>query len=106
MRISFFVSHPASLLMALLLVGCAAPYDREVWNRLGVKPPISRESFESTLPPGWKHSIWGGYGRVQKEQYLVNTTYCYDVWSYQRRILTLHADDALIKIKYRQISGQ
>ena len=106
MRISSLVTYPTSILMALLLVGCAAPYDRHVWNRLGVKPPISRESFESKLPRGWKHSLWGFYGRVQKEQYVVNTTDCYDVWSYPRRILTWHADDALIKIKYRQISGQ
>ena len=104
MRFSSLISPTALRLMALLLAGCAEPYDVNVLNKLGVKPPVSRESFEQRLPPGWKHSLWGFYGRVQKEYYVVNSTECYDVWSYPRRILTLHADDALIKIKYRQIS--
>ncbi len=95
-----------SLSAALLLAGCAAPYDAVVLNKLGVRPPIAREDFEHRLPKGWKHSVWGFYGRVQKEQYVVSPTEVYDVWSYPRQILTTHSDDALMKIKHRDLSAR
>ena len=104
--LSSFVSSLAPVLTALLLAGCAARYDAEVWNKLGVRPPITREEFEHRLPRGWKHHVWGFYGRVQREWYEVSATEVYDVWSYPRQILTVHADDALMKIKRRAMNAR
>ncbi len=94
------------LYSALLLSGCVERYDVNVWNKLGVRPPITRAEFEQRLPHGWKHHVWGFYGRVQREWYEVSATEGYDVWSYPRRILTVHADDALMKIKLRPMKPE
>lgn len=102
-RFSSWVSLSSLL---LLLAGCVARYDAVVLDKLGVRPPITRVEFEQRLPRGWKHSVWGFYGRVQKELYEVSATEEYDVWSYPQQILTTHAEDALMKIKHRTLSPQ
>jgi hypothetical protein len=101
-RFSFLVLLSASLLLA----GCAERHDVNVWNKRGGRLPIKRAEFEHRLPRGWQHHVWGFYGRVQREWYEVSATEVYDVWSYPRRILTVHADDALMKIKLRPMKPE